>query len=263
MLRSIIGLLLIVGASAASVSQLRVAEAQPAACQFELGFQTLHDMIPTIVGDCIENEWHNASNGDGLQRTTNGLLVWRKADNWTAFTNGYMTWINGPFGLQSRLNTEHFAWEAPDDGNVVVPDSGSSAPPAAAPAPTATPVTQTIVVQTSSSDDNDNDDNDNRDHDRPAVSLSVDPDRVARGESFTVHVTARGDNGISRIWWWATDTDEDSLRDTHTHDCGGSDPCRFTWSASARDAGTFTIHVRARDRRGDESDDVTRDVHVR
>ena len=39
------------------------------------------------------------------------FLVWRKADNWTAFTDGYRTWINGPSGLQVRLNTEHF--EAP------------------------------------------------------------------------------------------------------------------------------------------------------
>jgi hypothetical protein len=84
--------------------------AQP--CVFTLGFQTLHDMIPNVVGSCIENEWHNAENGDGLQRTTTGLLVWRKADNWTAFTDGTQTWINGPMGLQSRSNNERFPWEA-------------------------------------------------------------------------------------------------------------------------------------------------------
>jgi len=39
-------------------------------------------------------------------------MVWRKADNWTAYTNGYMTWINGPNGIQSRLNTDRFDWEA-------------------------------------------------------------------------------------------------------------------------------------------------------
>jgi hypothetical protein len=38
-------------------------------------------------------------------------MVWRKADNWTAFTGGYRTGINGPFGLQQRLNTQHFPWE--------------------------------------------------------------------------------------------------------------------------------------------------------
>jgi hypothetical protein len=80
-------------------------------CTFELGFRVLHDLIPNVVGACVTNEQHNAENGDGLQFTTNGLLVWRKADNWTAFTDGYRTWINGPLGLQSRLNTERFSWE--------------------------------------------------------------------------------------------------------------------------------------------------------
>src|SRR5687767_5178480 len=60
-------------------------------CVFTLGFQALKEQIPYIVGDCIENEWHNPENGDGLQRTTGGLLVWRKADNWTAFTDGVTT----------------------------------------------------------------------------------------------------------------------------------------------------------------------------
>lgn len=83
-------------------------------CTFTLGFKALRDQIPGIVGDCREDEWHNAENGDGLQQTTGGLLVWRKADNWTAFTNGSTTWINGPEGLASRPNSGPlFSWEAP------------------------------------------------------------------------------------------------------------------------------------------------------
>ena len=38
-------------------------------------------------------------------------MVWRKLDNFTAFTDGYRTWVNGPFGVQMRLNTEQFPWE--------------------------------------------------------------------------------------------------------------------------------------------------------
>ena len=87
-------------------------------CKFVLGFATLKALIdeaegPDKVGQCLENEHFNPENGDALQRTTGGLLVWRKADNWTAFTDGYRTWINGPYGLQMRLNTEHFDWEVP------------------------------------------------------------------------------------------------------------------------------------------------------
>ena len=65
----------------------------------------------TQGGSCLENETHNPKNGDGLQHTTGGLIVWRKADNWTAFTDGYNTWINGPNGLQERRNNQLFPWE--------------------------------------------------------------------------------------------------------------------------------------------------------
>jgi hypothetical protein len=80
-------------------------------CQFVLGFRALHDLIPQIVGDCLENEHTDPFTGNSLQSTTNGLLVWRKADNSTAFTNGQRTEVLGPFGLQTRLNTERFSWE--------------------------------------------------------------------------------------------------------------------------------------------------------
>jgi Protein of unknown function (DUF4232) len=95
--------------------------AQDGECQFVQGFATLHALLPTVVGACLENEQHNPSNGDALQRTTGGLLVWRKADNWTAFTDGYATWVNGPFGLQQRLNTQRFAWEANPEHLAIVP----------------------------------------------------------------------------------------------------------------------------------------------
>ncbi|GEM_PF-2789013 len=92
--------------------------AQAAPCQFVLGFQRLHDLLPDIVGDCLDSEDHNPVTGDTLQHTTNGLLVWPEhpqagAGNWTAFTDGYHTWIDGPYGVEQRLNTARFAWEQP------------------------------------------------------------------------------------------------------------------------------------------------------
>jgi hypothetical protein len=105
-----------------------------AASEFRLGFGTLASMIPDIAGSPLEDEWHNPATGDTLQRSTAGLMVWRKADNWTAFTDGNRTWINGPFGLQTRLNNQRFAWEAASPA----PSAGTTtvAPPAA-PAPAA------------------------------------------------------------------------------------------------------------------------------
>lgn len=112
-------------------------------CQFVLGFRALHDLIPAIVGDCLVDEHHNPSNGDGLQETTGGLLVWRKADNWTAFTDGYHSWINGPDGLQERLNTQRFPWEADAAGHTPV---GSGAPGASSPKPSAALPSQILLT---------------------------------------------------------------------------------------------------------------------
>ena len=83
-------------------------------CVFQLGFKALHDLIPDVVGDCLDNERHNPAAGITKQSTTNGQLIWRKADNWTGFTDGQHTWINGPQGLQQRLNTERLPWETSD-----------------------------------------------------------------------------------------------------------------------------------------------------
>ena len=82
---------------------------------FTLGFATLHDLIPAVVGSCLDDEFHDPQTGDALQHATNGLLAWRKFDNWTAFTDGFQTWVSGPLGLQQRLNTQRFGWEANPD----------------------------------------------------------------------------------------------------------------------------------------------------
>jgi len=99
-------------------------------CHFQLGFLALHDLAPGEVGDCLEDEGHNPENGDGLQHTTKGLMAWRKADNWTAFTNGYWTWINGPYGLAKRLNTQRYSWEANPEGLPAADATAASRPPA-------------------------------------------------------------------------------------------------------------------------------------
>jgi hypothetical protein len=93
-------------------------------CQFVLGFQVLHDLLPGTVGDCLADERYDGRNGDAIQPTTGingrgGLLVWRRSDNVTAFTDGAHTWVNGPDGVRERLNDERFAWES---------DSGGAAP---------------------------------------------------------------------------------------------------------------------------------------
>lgn len=85
--------------------------AQQAPCRFVLGFAAIREQIGAeTVGDCLENQITLAG-GDARQRTTKGELIWRKTDSVTAFTDGHRTWLIGPYGLESRLNTERLSWE--------------------------------------------------------------------------------------------------------------------------------------------------------
>jgi hypothetical protein len=111
-------LVLIAALTVPPIGPAAAAPLQQAACTFTAGFQLLHDLIPAVVGNCTENEHFNPVNGNSEQKTTGGLLVWRKADNWTAFTDGGTTWINGPQGVQSRANGDRFPWETAVSGPV-------------------------------------------------------------------------------------------------------------------------------------------------
>lgn len=112
-------------------------------CRYQLGFATLHDLLSAQIGACIDDEAHNAVNGDGLQHSASGLLVWRKADNWTAFTDGYRTWVNGPSGIQTRLNSERFSGEA--NPEQLPPPGRSSLRPVPTPVPTIPFIPQTSL----------------------------------------------------------------------------------------------------------------------
>ena len=146
----------LLAAAMLTLTMLSALPAPPASadthCRFVLGFASLKALIDTAegpdkVGECLENQHSNPVNGDALQQTTGGLMVWRKLDNWTAFTDGYRTWINGPNGLQSRLNTEQFDWEGGDQATPVpVPDATPDATPA--PQATAVVVAPVVVVPT-------------------------------------------------------------------------------------------------------------------
>lgn len=116
------------------------ARAAPADCEFVLGFQTLRAAIADVLGECLEDVRYDPDTGDAYQMTAAGMLFWRKADNHTAFTDGYRTWVMGPEGLQVRLNTERFEWEVEPVVEVVPPGEPSPAPETAPPRSPAPPV---------------------------------------------------------------------------------------------------------------------------
>jgi Carboxypeptidase regulatory-like domain len=80
-------------------------------CSFSLGFAALRHLIPHRVGRCLASARYDPRLGEVLQDTTGGVLIWRKADNWTGFTDGSRTWVLGPHGLQQRLSTQRLSWE--------------------------------------------------------------------------------------------------------------------------------------------------------
>ena len=107
-------------------------------CQYILGFNDLHDQIPAIIGDCLDNEAHNSVNGDALQHSTQGLLVWRKAENTMAFTNGATTWVVFEGRVSSRPANVRFSWESNPD-KVPVTDGTFTQAVGSCPVPTADP----------------------------------------------------------------------------------------------------------------------------
>ncbi|MGI8916475.1 MAG: hypothetical protein ACR2JY_22335 [Chloroflexota bacterium] len=110
------------------------------ACQFQLGFAALQQLLPDRIGTCLDDARYDATS-DAVQHTSNGLLAWRKSDNWTAFTDGYHTWVNGPAGVQERLNSQRFSWEANANG-LPIADRPAAVPPAA---PAAVPIESTAI----------------------------------------------------------------------------------------------------------------------
>jgi zinc/manganese transport system substrate-binding protein len=106
-----------------------------AACSFTGGFAQLQAQIPDRVGSCVDNGTSRPMLGEAVQRTTNGLLVYRAIDGGISFSDGFHAWVLDPNGqAQLREVNERFPWEFNGDG---LPLVGQSRPPINGPCPTA------------------------------------------------------------------------------------------------------------------------------
>src|SRR5262249_58311637 len=97
----------------------------------------------------------------------------------------------------------------------------------------------------------------------PSLTMHISDDRPDAGQQFTLRLEANDDDGVSTFWWWATDTSDQELRNTHSVNCRGASPCRQTWQLSTADIGEIEIHAVARDLRGAASDELTDTIRVR
>jgi zinc/manganese transport system substrate-binding protein len=87
------------------------------ACSFTGGFALLQAQIPDRVGSCLDNGTSRPMLGEAVQRTTNGLLVYRAVDGGISFSDGFHTWVLDPTGqAQLRDVNERFPWEFNGDG---------------------------------------------------------------------------------------------------------------------------------------------------
>ncbi|MFN8498682.1 MAG: hypothetical protein U0641_12590 [Anaerolineae bacterium] len=128
----VLGVVVMAALGALLLSSITAAPpAQAQGCQYTMGFRAIYDQIPDDVGPCVTNEQYDPD-GNSHQQTANGLMEWRKADNFTAFTDGYRSWVNGPCGLEMRLNAQRFPWEANSEGLPVVSSACKAAPQAQA-----------------------------------------------------------------------------------------------------------------------------------
>src|SRR5690242_8908745 len=67
------------------------AQSQPP-CKLSELFAPLQEAGPSEIGLCRGAELSD-SNGDTMQVTSKGLLLWRKADNWTGFLGASRTLV--------------------------------------------------------------------------------------------------------------------------------------------------------------------------
>jgi hypothetical protein len=154
---------------------------------------------------------------------------------------GSARWLARPDELPSTDLTNAFVPDLP--GYPTPPAaSGPAQPPSLVPQPAPAPIGAVV---------------------KPSIKLTLSEDRVNKGEEFTIRLEAEAEGGVAALWWWATDTDDEELRDTHTFDCNGATPCRQSWKAHTDDEGRLEIHAMSRDNAGRESEEVTLELRVR
>jgi hypothetical protein len=136
-------LLTLLAATALSLAPAAASSQAASFCQagqspaFAFGFQALSDQLGAAMGQPVECEHANPTNGDTLQQTTTGLSFYRKSTNTPTFTDGTNHWGLTAGGLVYWTGSSI----DPPDTTTTDSTAPSAAPPVAAtPTPSPAPV---------------------------------------------------------------------------------------------------------------------------
>ena len=98
-----------------------------AQCEIGPSFRVLAEALPDLIGNCVAPEALNGETGDIEQPVDGGVLVLRSTDNTPVFTDGWQTWVAGPNGIETGLNSERLASE-PGEASLAVADEAAVFP---------------------------------------------------------------------------------------------------------------------------------------
>jgi hypothetical protein len=98
---------------------------------------------------------------------------------------------------------------------------------------------------------------------KPTVELIMPAEEFDSGETVRIELVGKDDEGITKMWWWATDTDDGALEADHEEICDGDKSCSRTWRVVPKDTGRIKIHARAVDGRDAESEEIVKIIRIR
>jgi len=81
----------------------------------------------------------------------------------------------------------------------------------------------------------------------PTVNIECSRDTVTVGEEFTITVNALDDDGLGKIWWYATYSKSRELSSDHVFECNGTTSISKDWIISINKPGSVVLVADATD----------------
>lgn len=98
---------------------------------------------------------------------------------------------------------------------------------------------------------------------KPTLEMLLPAEEFASGDTVRIELVGKDDEGIAKMWWWVTDTNDVALQADHEEICDGDKECRRTWRVVPKDTGKIRIHARAVDGRDAESEEIVKLIRIK